>query len=75
MKKVPLLGKFDCQDTDAKNINRQIFHHKFLYNWMFFDADPDWRDKACSLGETWACISRKKFKVFLEISDCQGTDA
>ena len=41
----------DCQDTDAKNINGQFSDRKPLYTYNLFNADPDRRDKTCSVGE------------------------
>ena len=66
-----------CQDTSGRNINRQISDQKTFYNKNFFDADPDWRDKACNFGEIRVWIARKiETKTFpLEVSEYQDTDA
>ena len=67
----------DCQDTGAKNANRQISRRKTLYK-NFFGSDPDQKVKAYIFGEIWVVVSRD-FNIttffFLEISNNQDTIA
>ena len=63
MTKTVFSGIFGQSRLQCRGPKSIIHHQKSLYLQKFFDADREGRDEACSCGEIWILISKRKLKL------------